>query len=1198
MSGFIAWDKKITGSLITSNHLFAPISIHLENIKIMALFKKCPTQLMLTFLFCMALFSSANLKAEKAQSLVDTTLAKQLLTEVKTMFANAQSEGAEAKLNNAAKIFEEAFGKENLHSADVLHQLGRLEFARQNIDKGIEYTLQASQIRQKILGFYHADVAISCDNLSKAYEFKDEIENAIVYKQKVRDIQIKLLGKEHVEVGQVIQHLEALYGKLFYYQAFEAYQAKDLTKALRDAWRSDSVYLAQKNYWWVLQLRIFKAQMYSEMRKPQMVIQTCTTSLSLIPLAGVKDSMLEVTLLNIYASSLLDLNQFDESERLYERAIQIKKKVLGESTAEIGMETSNLANLYFQKGQFSKAIQMANESIRRREKGVSPNPNLLKAYHNLAIFYEQAGLYHQAEIYMDKVDQIIKKEPAKYENFIAKFYQTNSNLQHNLGDFDKALAYNQLAELNYIKAYDSTHIEIVDLYYNRGLIAQDKNDWPGVIDEALRVLELIRIHHQDIVPRKIVDAYELLSTGYLKTNPDSALFYARLANQHCLTLIPDDEDAIANNSIHLGLAYAQLQRYKEADSLMLLGERRVRAVYGDHHIMTGNFIDNRADLLAKAGNYPAALALYDSALRAYGYSSDKTWESMIHIIPIFSSLQKRNRVLIDHYHATKEECLTPLIEQHFLEIEALSNYIRRFYQGQDTKFVLSAQFKKAANDAVEWFQSKKSAKSLEQAWFFAEKSRALSVLEAFYNTKAWQFDGITDTLRSTEENFSASIKKWQRAYESATTVQIKDSCYRMLLKTRMDHESWLKGLEKKDSSFFALKYNTKVSDIKSVQNQLEENQTLLEYFVGENNIYIFLIQPNRHEVFKVEKDIHFEQWVKELTQDGIYGFYAAAREKQNVVLKQQALKNYSSAAVKLYNTLLAPLKSGLSKKVIIIPDAVLGYVPFEALLTKAPSRSDALRTYQYLLQEHQISYCYSWSLLLEMRLKKHKLEPSEQLLAMAPFFLPKTDTAAFNSQMQTKNSRNRLVELPHSGPEIDTICSLFKGQALYGLAASLNTFLNLATKYRILHLSTHGKTDDHLADYAYLAFGMQDALANDQKLYTKDLYNLSLNADLVVLSACETATGKLHEGEGIISLARAFAYAGAKSIVTTLWQVNEESSKDLFISFYRYLANDLQMDKDEALHLAKLDFLKKAQKPELLHPFFWAGIIGIGDMNR
>ena len=318
--------------------------------------------------------------------------------------------------------------------------------------------------------------------------------------------------------------------------------------------------------------------------------------------------------------------------------------------------------------------------------------------------------------------------------------------------------------------------------------------------------------------------------------------------------------------------------------------------------------------------------------------------------------------------------------------------------------------------------------------------------------------------------------------------------------------------------------------------------------------------------------------------------------------KGKSINNFGNAAHQLYQTLIAPVKAKLPKdeKLIIIPDGILGYLPFEALLTEKPPRPDAIPAYKYLIQDHQISYCYSATLLKEMRNKKHRQEPTQKLLAMAPFFLGNADTLL--SQIDSTEFiagitlRDTLTALPSSGPEVASIHKILKGQALYGKAATMAQFQKLAPQARILHLSTHGKADDRLGDYAYLAFGMPNAQGTFEKLYARDLYNLSLNADLVVLSACETGIGKLQRGEGIVSLARAFAYAGAKSIVTTLWKVSDEQSKNLMTSFYKYLSKG--KEKDEALRLAKLEFLQKNEKKtELLHPFFWASFIGIGDMR-
>jgi CHAT domain-containing protein len=171
---------------------------------------------------------------------------------------------------------------------------------------------------------------------------------------------------------------------------------------------------------------------------------------------------------------------------------------------------------------------------------------------------------------------------------------------------------------------------------------------------------------------------------------------------------------------------------------------------------------------------------------------------------------------------------------------------------------------------------------------------------------------------------------------------------------------------------------------------------------------------------------------------------------------------------------------------------------------------------------------------------------------------------------------------------------MYKGDYFVNSDATEQKFYDVAGDYRMVHLSTHGVADARQGDYSYLAFAEQKDSIENEFLYVRDIYNTQLNADLVFLSACETAQGELQRGEGIISLARAFAYAGAKSIITTLWQVDDAATKDISIEFYKNLKKGLT--KDFALRQAKLRHIKSARSAQK-HPFFWAAMIGIGDMG-
>ena len=315
---------------------------------------------------------------------------------------------------------------------------------------------------------------------------------------------------------------------------------------------------------------------------------------------------------------------------------------------------------------------------------------------------------------------------------------------------------------------------------------------------------------------------------------------------------------------------------------------------------------------------------------------------------------------------------------------------------------------------------------------------------------------------------------------------------------------------------------------------------------------------------------------------------------------------YVNAATQLYDKLIAPVKVLLRGSVVVVPDGVLGYVPFDALLKKKPDNQGRGHTFDYLLNDHKISYCYSATILKDMVNKKHRQTPTQPFLAMAPYFkgdtamikIDSSDVLASLTDSRPSGLRNGLDSLPFTGEEVTRLQRMMGGEAIVGKGATEDIFNQKASNARIIHLSTHGEMDDKVGDYAYLAFTEQPDSLENEWLYTRELYNLSLNADMVVLSACETGIGKLQRGEGIISLARAFAYAGAKSIVTTLWQVRDKSTKDIMVLFYQNLKSG--KNKDTALWLAKKAYIKKLNPKErgvYALPFFWSGIIPIGDMR-
>ena len=241
----------------------------------------------------------------------------------------------------------------------------------------------------------------------------------------------------------------------------------------------------------------------------------------------------------------------------------------------------------------------------------------------------------------------------------------------------------------------------------------------------------------------------------------------------------------------------------------------------------------------------------------------------------------------------------------------------------------------------------------------------------------------------------------------------------------------------------------------------------------------------------------------------------------------------------------------------------------------------------YLIKKHQISYNYSATLYHQLLTQKNEAA-KENLLAFAPSF--KDNKEKFESITARRNGFENLL---YNIPEAEIAHDYISGHLFKGNAATEENFLKNAGDYKIIHLSTHAKSNDELGDYSFIAMSkVNDSIDDANRIYTSELYNLNLKADMVVLSACETGLGELQKGEGIISLARAFTYAGAKSTINSLWSVNDASTKALMEEFYKNIKAG--KTKDQALHEAKLSYL---ENEDMDAPYFWASFIAMGNME-
>jgi CHAT domain-containing protein len=251
--------------------------------------------------------------------------------------------------------------------------------------------------------------------------------------------------------------------------------------------------------------------------------------------------------------------------------------------------------------------------------------------------------------------------------------------------------------------------------------------------------------------------------------------------------------------------------------------------------------------------------------------------------------------------------------------------------------------------------------------------------------------------------------------------------------------------------------------------------------------------------------------------------------------------------------------------------------------TKAANTNFA--NFPYLLRQHSMVYQYSAALYLQS--KNHEYSIFKRgLLAFAPF----TDRSVLPNTTRGATTQQGFTALPFSKKEIENLNKNFDAKTFTSKEATKQNFMANASKYGVLHLATHTVYDS--TDQAYNLVFLDKTTNQYSFLKNYEIAYSNLAAELVALSACNTANGTIEKGEAAASLARAFAYAGTPNVLTTLWEVPDQANANIIERFYKNLAQGLP--KDEALQQAKLQYLATAN-PQSTYPQMWAGAILIGN---
>jgi CHAT domain-containing protein len=434
-------------------------------------------------------------------------------------------------------------------------------------------------------------------------------------------------------------------------------------------------------------------------------------------------------------------------------------------------------------------------------------------------------------------------------------------------------------------------------------------------------------------------------------------------------------------------------------------------------------------------------------------------------------------------------------------------------------------------------------------------------------------------IRSRSQLLASDLSDKQRAKAQKDLEEAKYKIEEIRLQGEMEHtrerqKSW-----------------SKLANADQLQKKMAEDQmALAEFTLGENRSFVWLftrgemyfeILPSRKEIEKAVRP---------------YLDMLASTPNQLYIERDLAKLREQSAALfaVLFGNLSRQIKP--DQRLIIVPDGLLRYLPFEALIHNG----------RYLVEDHEISYSPSASMLVQGQDSRGPVETGDRMELLAfgdPIFGPElkasvTRKAGRGRLEVMRNPRPSpgflLPPLPRTRDEVQYIASLFPPDRtrLYLGKDSTEDAVKRESlrRYRRLHFATHSLIDEVSPSRSAVVLTLNNSPEEDGFLEVNEISELDLDCDLVVLSACQTGRGQLLSGEGIVGLSRAFLYAGARSVVVSLWSVSDISTGHLMKSFYQHLADNL--GNAAALRLAKLQMLQGAT--ETRHPYYWAPFINVG----
>ncbi len=906
-------------------------------------------------------------------------------------------------------------------------------------------------------------------------------------------------------------------------------------------------------------------------------------------------------------SAYRSLGQYIKALKYYKEELKIRRKLNRPQT--IATTLFRIGSIYRSLGKYRQALRYYREAL-KIDRELNMSQYIADDFNSIGVVYHSLGRYSEALRYLKEALKI--RRELNIPQSVATTLNNIGAVYSSLGQYSKALRYHQEAlkirrELNIPQGIATALLNIGFVYFSLGQYS-----------EALKYYkEALKIFRELNIPRNIATTLNGIGEVYyfLGQYSEALRYYKEALKIRRELNIPQD---IAQSLNNIGLVYASLGQYSKA--LKYYRE----ALKIDRELNISQYI---AAILENIGAVYLSLGLYDKAEENLR-ESDLIWEKIgirwvykPYFVELylakgqpskaFKELRKRKPSILNsplfkiRYYTQLGLALNGLgkfnkASYSLLKAVALTEELRSKVKEKRTGFFIGGFYGgfikpyraliTALGERVLSGERKDPAfssygKDLSSAlYYFAESCKARTLLEGM--AEAWRQKrtaSLPPKLREKEQSLlsqlSAIEKQWEKAYREGKEEVLKELASR---REKLQEElSRFISLLRRQYPLYASLYYPK--PVKAEELLLREDEVVIEYAFGTSQLYAAVLEKGGvKKVLKLSSNRKaLEEKIKSYLQ-----------EIQQRVSSQSRIL---SLGHELYSELLSPAIEGIpyQKHVIIIPDGILGVVPFEALVVED---RESFKGSVYAGDLWKISY-YQSAAILHINRSLGKVGSSKPLFALGNPSLGR-EVVLEATRRPWGDAQGKVVyaPLPETEQEVRAIARIMGVEAKPPDVLLRDEAREEAVKeaslrrYRILHFATHadlpGKVQGIMEPFIILS--QVNKSKEDGFLTLSEVLSLKLDAELVVLSACVTGRGKVMEGEGVVNFARAFHHAGARSVVVSLWEVASLPAVEFMEEFYRRIKQG--ESKLEALRKARSAI--RAKHP---HPFYWAVFILHGE---